>query len=52
MAESVEVQTGIRTRDMIQITSGLNPGDTLITTGILQLRKGMAVVLSELSSEE
>jgi membrane fusion protein, multidrug efflux system len=51
MAEPVEVQTGIRTSDMIQITSGLNPGDTLITTGILQLRKGMAVVLSELSSE-
>jgi membrane fusion protein (multidrug efflux system) len=48
-AEPVEVQTGIRTRDMIQITSGLNPGDTLLTTGILQLRKGMAVVLSELS---
>jgi membrane fusion protein, multidrug efflux system len=51
MAEPVEVQTGIRTRDMIQITSGLNPEDTLITTGILQLRKGMAVVLSELSGE-
>lgn len=48
MAEPVEVQTGIRTRDMIQITSGLNPGDTLLTTGILQLRKGMAVVLSDL----
>jgi len=48
-AEPVEVETGIRTADMIQITAGLNPGDTLITTGILQLRKGMAVVLSELS---
>jgi membrane fusion protein, multidrug efflux system len=51
MAEPMEVQTGIRTSDMIQISSGLNPGDTLITTGILQLRKGMAVVLSELSSD-
>jgi membrane fusion protein, multidrug efflux system len=48
-AESVEVETGIRTSDLIQVTDGLNPGDTLITTGILQLRKGMAVVLSEVS---
>lgn len=50
-AEPVEVETGIRTADMIQVTAGLNHGDTLITTGILQLRKGMAVVLSELSGE-
>ena len=47
VAEPVNVETGIRTADMIQITAGLNSGDTLITTGILQLRKGMPVVLSE-----
>jgi len=48
-AEPVEVETGLRTSDVIQVLSGLNAGDTIITTGILQLRKGMPVVLSELS---
>jgi membrane fusion protein, multidrug efflux system len=48
-AQPVEVETGIRTSDLIQITSGLSAGDTVITTGILQLRKDMLVVLSELS---
>ncbi|MBS4013259.1 MAG: efflux RND transporter periplasmic adaptor subunit [Bacteroidetes bacterium] len=42
-AESVLVKTGLRTEDMIQITNGLEPGDTLITTGILQLRRGISV---------
>jgi membrane fusion protein (multidrug efflux system) len=40
---SVEVQTGIRTPSAVQITDGLVPGDTVITTGILQLRSGMPV---------
>lgn len=48
-AEPVEVETGLRTSDVIQVLSGLNGGDTIITTGILQLRKGMPVVLSDLS---
>ncbi len=45
-AQPVNVQTGIRTESEIQITSGLAVGDTLITSGILQMRKGMAVKLS------
>ncbi|MFW5707566.1 MAG: efflux RND transporter periplasmic adaptor subunit [Bacteroidota bacterium] len=44
-AHSLEVTTGLRTEDMIQITKGLQPGDTLITTGILQLREGIPLVL-------
>lgn len=47
-AASVDVQTGLRTADKIQIVSGLQPGDTLITTGILQLRQGMPVVIDQL----
>jgi membrane fusion protein (multidrug efflux system) len=47
-AEEVEVITGIRQEVDIQITSGLAPGDTLITTGMLQLRSGSAVTLSSL----
>ena len=37
------VNIGIRTEDDVQITSGVNPGDTVITTGILQIRHGMPV---------
>ncbi|MFI5252376.1 MAG: efflux RND transporter periplasmic adaptor subunit [Bacteroidota bacterium] len=40
---SVQVQTGIRTPSLVQITNGLAAGDTVITTGILQLRPGMPV---------
>jgi membrane fusion protein (multidrug efflux system) len=44
-ASSVKVNTGLRTESQIQITSGLKPGDTLIVTGILQLRQGLPVQL-------
>jgi len=44
-AASVKVNTGLRTESKIQITSGLKEGDTLITTGILQLRQGLPVQL-------
>ncbi len=45
-AVPVDVTTGIRTESEIQITSGLTVRDTLITSGILQMRTGMAVKLS------
>ncbi len=40
---SKEVETGIRTEDKIQITSGLTEGDVVITSGLLQIRQGMEV---------
>lgn len=45
------VTVGIRTTDMVQVTSGLSVGDTVITTGILQLREGLPVILSNLSKK-
>ena len=47
-AESVDVNIGLRTEDLIQITSGLQPGDTLVTTGMLQLRHGMPLTLDNI----
>jgi len=44
-AESVKVTTGLRTESRLQITSGLKFGDTLLTTGIMQLRQNLPVVL-------
>lgn len=40
---SVPVRTGIRNATSVQITDGIEAGDTVITTGILQLRPGMVV---------
>lgn len=44
-----DIRTGIRTKSMIQIVEGLNEGDTVITTGILQLRPQMPVTLTEIN---
>lgn len=38
-----KVETGIRTERFIQIKSGLNPGDTVLTTGLLQVKSGFKV---------
>jgi membrane fusion protein (multidrug efflux system) len=47
-ATSVKVITGLRTESLIQIQDGLKFGDTLLTSGILQLREGLPVVLDTL----
>jgi membrane fusion protein (multidrug efflux system) len=44
-ARSVNVKTGLRTESKIQITDGLKFGDTLLVTGILQLRQNLPIVL-------
>ncbi|RFS22552.1 efflux RND transporter periplasmic adaptor subunit [Chitinophaga silvatica] len=41
IAKFVVVETGQRTESSVQITNGLKPGDTVITTGMLQLKPGM-----------
>lgn len=46
-AMPVEVNTGIRTAGEVQILSGLAMGDTIITSGTLQLRMGLPVTLDE-----
>lgn len=47
-AEPVEVTTGIRTEAEVQILKGLQVGDTIITSGTLQLRTGLAVTLDNI----
>lgn len=46
-AASVAVETGTRTPEEIQIIRGIAAGDTVITSGILQLRQDMPVKISE-----
>jgi len=44
-AHFVTVKTGIRTADKVQITSGLQPGDTVLTTGLMQATSGSTIQL-------
>jgi membrane fusion protein (multidrug efflux system) len=39
-AIKVDVETGVRNDSMVQVTSGVNEGDTVLTTGIMQVRPG------------
>jgi len=43
------VVIGLRTDSEVQVMEGLNPGDTVITTGILQIRQGMPVSLTTIN---
>lgn len=44
----VEVSIGIRTDSQVQILKGLQVGDTLITSGMLQLRTGLNITLDNI----
>lgn len=43
VAQEVEIITGMRTSSSVEVISGLSVGDTLLTTGVMQLRSGMPV---------
>ncbi|MDR1202468.1 MAG: efflux RND transporter periplasmic adaptor subunit [Tannerellaceae bacterium] len=43
-----EIITGLRTESRIQVLEGIHAGDTVITTGVMQLRTGMKVNIDNL----
>jgi len=51
-AEVIKVQVGIRTSEAVQILQGLSAGDTVITTGILQIKGGSPIVIDQLSGQQ
>ncbi len=44
-AQQVELRKGMRTASSIQVINGLNAGDTLLVTGVMQLRDGAPPVV-------
>ncbi len=44
LVKSARVQLGIRSANSVQLTSGVQPGDTVIVTGLLALRDGAPVL--------
>lgn len=49
--EEVQIETGIRTDQSVQVLNGLAPGDTVLTTGLLQARAGMQVQLTRIVND-
>ena len=50
IAKEIKVITGIRTEDKIQILDGLNVGDTVLTTGLMAVKKDVKLKLIELGN--
>lgn len=50
-AKEIEVETGLRTESEVQITKGLQAGDTVITSGIMSLKPGSTVLITNLQGE-
>jgi membrane fusion protein (multidrug efflux system) len=48
-AQPAEIVTGLRTESHVQVQKGLSVGDTLITTGVMQLRTDMPVIIDNLN---
>ncbi len=51
-AMSIPVKSGLRTESAVQITDGLSVGDTVLTTGILQLKPNTPVRVNVKSTTE
>jgi membrane fusion protein (multidrug efflux system) len=45
--KEARIETGIRTNTSLEVLTGLQPSDTVLTTGILQLREGMEVQITK-----
>lgn len=43
-AKSQTITTGFRTNNQVEVLSGLSAGDTIMVTGLMQVREGSAVV--------
>lgn len=50
-AKEVKIETGLRMERLLEVLSGLKANDTLITTGILQMRPGLDIEVSVIRSD-
>lgn len=47
-AQSVPVETGERTDEQIEVLSGIEVGDTIITTGLMQIRSDASIHITDI----
>jgi len=45
-AKAITIKTGYRNEKEVEVTEGLAPNDTLVTSGLLQIKDGMAIRIS------
>ena len=48
-AQFVTIKTGVRQASIIEVTEGLSPGDTVVTTGLLFIKPGAALKFSKVT---
>lgn len=46
-ASLVTVKLGMRSEDKVEVVSGLKSGDTILTTGLMQVKEGMDVTITK-----
>ena len=51
-AQPVTIVAGLRTESRVQALTGVKAGDTLITSGVMQLRSGLDVIIDQLTEGE
>lgn len=49
-AQQISITKGMRTASSIQVVEGLKVGDTLLTSGVMQLRDGISVTIDKLEN--
>jgi len=49
-AAFVNVETGLRNANLVELTSGVNPGDSIIVSGMLFVRPNAAVKVKKVNS--
>lgn len=49
-AEFIEVTTGTRTADQVEVISGLNAGDTIVVSGLMSIRPNASVQLGNIQN--
>ncbi len=49
-AKLIPVKIGARTNDKVEVLQGLSAGDTIITTGIMQVKNGMTVKITKMNT--
>ena len=50
LAYKQPIEAGVRTRDRLQVLGGLAPGDTVITSGLMEIREGIPVTIRALNT--
>ena len=51
-ANFVDVTTGVRDSSMVQVTSGLNTGDTVVITGLLSVKPDAAISINKIVNKK